>query len=116
VISANKSAWDLPDTPTAALQQAHAGYLSIDDNASGPDATSSWRLRRRLAYKAYTREIRAYVNRYMNNNPKIGPAERREAGLHVYGEEATVEVALGPQRELTKVPVSGEELPPESPL
>jgi hypothetical protein len=82
VISANKTAWELPETGVKALQDEYAAYCTVDDSASGPDATKSWRIRRKEANKAFIKNIRRFVNKFMNNNDKIGPAERAEAGLN----------------------------------
>jgi hypothetical protein len=45
----NKTEWGLPDAPLAALRAAYEDYELIDDNASGAEATSSRRIRRKEA-------------------------------------------------------------------
>jgi hypothetical protein len=77
----NKTEWGLPDAPLAALRAAYEDYEIIDDAASGAEATSSRRIRRKEAYVVIAGQFRAFVNKQVNPNDAIDEGAREKLGL-----------------------------------
>jgi hypothetical protein len=70
--------------PPAAPRAAREDYELIDDAASGAEATSSRRLRRKEAYVVIAGQFRAFVNKHVNLNDAIDEGTREKLGLRPY--------------------------------